>query len=102
MTHVAHEPDESRKPRLLFFYGDRDGYSRRVDGFLAQVIQRRRNHDTFEVHRIEASRAAKIAKRFRVEVVPTVLVLDGPHVRVRLVRPAGCADLKHALAPWLR
>jgi thioredoxin-like negative regulator of GroEL len=102
MPDVAHEASVPARPRLLFFYGERDGHSRRVEGFLAQVMQRRKNHDTFEVHRIETSRSAKLAQRFRVDAVPTVLVLDGRRVRARLVRPTGCADLKLALAPWLR
>jgi len=93
---------DGAKPRLLFFYGERDGHSRRVEGFLAQVMQRRKNHDTFVVHRIETSRSVELAERFRVADVPTVLVVDGRRVRARLVRPTGCADLKHALAPWLR
>ena len=90
------------KPRLLFFYGEQDGHSRRVDGFLAQIMQRRRNHETFVIHRIEASRSAELAERFRVDDVPTLLVVDDKRVRARLVRPAGCADLKKVLAPWLR
>jgi hypothetical protein len=101
MTDVALGAAE-RRPRLLFFYGERDGYSRRVEGFLAQVMQRRKNHDTFVVHRIETSRAAQLAERFRVDDVPTILVVDERRVRARLVRPTGCADLKRALAPWLR
>ena len=105
MTQVTPAPATASvpaKPRLLFFYGEHDGYSRRVEGFLAQVMQRRRNHDTFVIHRIETSRSAELAERFNVDDVPTILVVDDRKVRARLVRPAGCADLKQVLAPWLR
>jgi len=43
LTEVA------RRPLLLVFTSDRNGKCRRAEGFLAQVLQRRRNHDTFSV-----------------------------------------------------
>ncbi|MEA2386552.1 MAG: hypothetical protein QOJ22_726 [Thermoleophilaceae bacterium] len=101
MTQSAEVP-AAAKPRLLFFYSEHDGRSRRVEAFLAQVMQRRRNHETFVIHRIETSRSAALAERFQVDEVPTLVVVDDSKVRARLVRPAGCADLKEALAPWLR
>jgi len=101
LTQATQVP-AAAKPRLLFFYGEHDGHSRRVEGFLAQVMQRRRNHETFVIHRIETSRSAELAERFEIDDVPTVVVVDDRKVRARLVRPAGCADLKEVLAPWLR
>ena len=41
------------RPSLVFFYSSRSGASRRVEGFLAQVLQRRRNHDTFRIYRVD-------------------------------------------------
>jgi hypothetical protein len=40
------------RTQLLFFCSDSSGLSR-LEGFLAQVLQRRRNHDTFQVIRID-------------------------------------------------
>ena len=40
------------KPRLVFFHSAASGHCRRVEGFLAQVLQRRRNHGTFKVVRV--------------------------------------------------
>ena len=37
------------QPRLVFFHSTLSGHCRRVEGFLAQVLQRRRNHGTFKV-----------------------------------------------------
>ncbi len=34
------------KPSLVFFHSASSGRCRRVEGFLAQVLQRRANHDT--------------------------------------------------------
>jgi hypothetical protein len=42
----------SSKPTLIFFYSPTSGGSRMADGFLAQVLQRRRNHDTFTLKRV--------------------------------------------------
>ena len=39
-------------PRLVFFHSALSGHCRRVEGFLAQVLQRRRNHGTFDVVKV--------------------------------------------------
>jgi hypothetical protein len=40
---------QKQKPILIVFSSHLDGHSRRVEGYLAQVLQRRRNHETFSV-----------------------------------------------------
>jgi thioredoxin-like negative regulator of GroEL len=97
MTAVATE-----KPMLVFFYSDTSGRCRRAEGFVAQVLQRRRNHETFRVRRVAADERADLAKRFRVDRVPTILVVDGNVVRGRLVEPRGCEEIQTFLAPWLK
>ena len=54
------------KPRLLFFYSPTSGRDRRVEGFLAQVLQRNRNQQTFSVHRIDIAARPDLAARFRI------------------------------------
>jgi hypothetical protein len=62
---------ETEPPRLVFFYNERSGGSRpRRYGFLAQVLQRRRNPRTFRVLRIEAGQRPDLADRFQIHVVP--------------------------------
>jgi thioredoxin-like negative regulator of GroEL len=90
------------RPRLVFFYSAASGRSRRAEGFLAQVLQRRRNHDTFDLVRVEVGRRPDLAERFRVDVVPTFVVVQGRRVRRRIVTPGGCREIEQALAPWLR
>jgi thioredoxin-like negative regulator of GroEL len=89
------------RPQLLFFYGSRSGSSRRVEGFLAQVLQRRRNHDSFLLHRIDADRRPDLVQRFHVDEIPTLIVIADKRVQARLPVPRGCADIARALAPWL-
>lgn len=87
---------------LLVFSSSRDGRARRAEGFLAQVLQRRRNHDSFAIKRIDTEERPDLAERFRVEAAPCFLVVEDQRVRARLVRPTGCADIRAFLEPWLR
>ena len=90
------------KPRLVFFYSGSSGACRRVEGFLAQVLQRRGNHDTFRLDRIEENERPDLHQRFRIDEVPTLVVVVGRHAKARLVAPRGAAAIERFLAPWLR
>jgi thioredoxin-like negative regulator of GroEL len=92
----------SARPLLLFFYSEASGRCRRAEGFLAQVLQRRRNHETFRVHRVAQEERADLLSRFRIERVPTLVVVDEKVVRGRLVEPRGCDEIQTFLAPWLK
>jgi len=92
----------TERPRLILFHSPRDGRCRRTEGFLAQVLQRRRNHHTFDLVRVDVDRRPELAERLGVEEVPTLLVVTGKKVRRRVVAPNGCRELETQLAPWLR
>jgi thioredoxin-like negative regulator of GroEL len=89
------------KPRLVFFYAAASGRCRRVEGFLAQVLQQRRNHDTFQLYRVDSEQRPDLAQRFAVERVPSLFVVEGKQVSARLEEPRGCRDIQRFLAPWL-
>ena len=59
------------------FHSSRSGPSRRVEGFLAQVLQRRGNHRTFRLVRVAAEERPDLVARFGIEAVPTLVVVDG-------------------------
>ena len=90
------------KPGLVFFYSPVSGSCRRVEGFLAQVLQRRRNHGTFKLYRVDERARPDLLERFRVERTPTLVVLEDKAVRGRLEKPRGCRDIERFLAPWLQ
>jgi thioredoxin-like negative regulator of GroEL len=90
------------KPRLVFFYSEHSGHCRRVEGFLAQVLQRRSNHETFRIYRVEEAARPDLVERFRVRAMPTLVVVEGRKIRGRLERPRGCLDIERLLADWLR
>ncbi len=90
------------RPRLVFFYSSLSGPCRRAEGHLAQVLQRRHNHETFEVMRVSVDERPDLAERFRVESVPTMLIIEDRKVRQRIVSPSGPRQLELLLRPWLR
>ena len=95
-------PEQPTKPGLVFFHSPLSGHCRRVEGFLAQVLQRRHNHGTFKLYRVAREERPDLAERFGVDDVPTLVVVDGKLVRARLERPRGCRDIERFLAPWLK
>ena len=99
---AAAEAAASAKPKLVFFYSPRSGRSRRVDGFIAQVLQRRHNHDTFQLLRVSVEDRPDLAERFRVDELPTLLVIADQKVQRRIINPRGCRELESELQPWLR
>ena len=90
------------KAKLVFFYSERAGRSRRVEGYLAQVLQRRRNHETFELVRVSVERHPELAGRFEVTDLPTICIVEGRRLRKRIADPRGCRQLEAELAEWLR
>ena len=92
---------EAQQPRLVFFHSKASGPCRRVEGFLAQVLQRRRNHGTFKVLHVAEEDRPDLLARFAVDALPTLVVVEGKAVRGRLAQPRGCRDIEGFLAPWL-
>jgi thioredoxin-like negative regulator of GroEL len=100
MSTRRYAPQET-KPLLLVFFDPRSGRSRRTEGFLAQVLQRRRNHETFGVYRIDTTARPDLARMFLIDLVPTLVVVEDKRVKARLEQPRGCKDVTTLLDPWL-
>jgi thioredoxin-like negative regulator of GroEL len=94
-------PTLESQPRLVFFHSSLSGNCRRVEGFLAQVLQRRRNHATFQVVKVAEEERPDLIERFKVGTLPTLVVVEGRSVAGRLERPRGCREIEGFLAPWL-
>jgi hypothetical protein len=75
---------------------------RRTEGFLGQVLQRHRNHETFKLYRVCVDGRGDLVERFRIARLPTFLVINDKRVRARLEVPRGCSELQEFLAPWLK
>jgi thioredoxin-like negative regulator of GroEL len=99
---MDHETATADRPQLVFFHSRASGRARRIDGFLANVLQRRQNHHTFRLTRVYVEDHPELAARFRVDGTPTLFVVEGKHARARLEDPAGTHDIEAFLGPWLR
>ena len=86
----------------MFFTSEVSGRCRRVEGFLAQVLQRRHNHGTFRLVVVAERERPDMFRRFEVEEVPTLVVVEGREVHARLTKPRGCREIETFLGPWLR
>lgn len=95
-------PPLDGKPMLLFFTSQRNGRCRRAEGYLAQVLQRRRNHETFSVRMVAQEERPDLLERFRIQATPTLMVVADKSVRAKLVEPRGCEEIQTFLAPWLK
>jgi thioredoxin-like negative regulator of GroEL len=94
--------DAEQRPRLVFFHSPSSGRCRRAEGYLAQVLQRRRNHRTFDLRTVSVEQRPDLAERFGIEDVPTILVIEDKRIRTRITSVRNCRELEGVLQPWLR
>jgi len=99
--HPAARTATEERPQLVLFYSPSSGRCRRVEGYLAQVLQRRQNHDTFKLVRVSIDRRPDLAEHFRIDTVPTICVVQDRKLRRRIVAPHGCREIESELSPWL-
>ena len=97
---VAHVPD-ANIPRLVFFTASTSGICRRVEGWVAQVLQRRRNYRKVRLVTIDVLKRPDLAERFDVERLPTLVVVADRVAKARLECPRGIREITALLDPWL-
>ena len=89
------------RPTLCFFYSPTSGPSRRVEAFLAHVLQRRQKHRTFAVQRVNCDEHPELVERYAVKQMPTLIVIENRRVLGRLEGRCGCREIEKLLEPWL-
>ena len=90
------------RPILIFFGSPTSGPSRRMEAFVDQVLQARRNHQTFRRRQGRHRRAARPGGALRRRRVPTIVVVDGARVARRIEGRVGVKELRDQLDDWLR
>lgn len=66
---------EDLRPLLVFFWSERSGPARRMESLLAHLARKERAR--LRVRRVDVDASPELAERFKIEVVPTlVLVKD--------------------------
>ena len=93
--------DATTQPKLLYFYSPRSGLSRRVEAFLDQVLQERRNHKAFSRARVDVDRTPQLAEHFHVAGVPAIVVLEDGRVVRKVEGRVSVGRIRDALRPWL-
>lgn len=98
----ADRSERAKRPTLLLFFSPTSGRCRRVQGFLAQVLQRRHNHAAFTLRYVDVDEFPELTRRFGVDELPTIIVVERKRIAARLQQPRGCTEIQSALASWLR
>jgi thioredoxin-like negative regulator of GroEL len=101
MAANAATTTHAEKPRLAFFYSDLSGRCRRTEGFLAQVLQRRGNHETFRMYRVPVEERPDLHDHHKIQRLPTLAVIEDRKVVGRLEQPRACREIEGFLSPWL-
>jgi len=90
------------QPQLLLFHSTRSGRSRRVEAYLAQVLQRRHNHETFRYYRVAQEERPDLLEKFQICLTPTLVVVEDKRIRARLESPRSSRQISSFLSPWLQ
>jgi thioredoxin-like negative regulator of GroEL len=93
---------KSDKPGLVYFHSSRSGKCRRIEGYIAQVLQHRRNHETFKYYAVAQEERPDLLEKFGIELTPTIVVLERHSIAARLESPSGSKEIERFLQPWLK
>jgi thioredoxin-like negative regulator of GroEL len=91
--------DEAR-PLLVFFCSERSGPARRMESLLAHLARKERAR--LRVLRVDVDRQPELAERFRVAMVPTLVLVKGKRVVDRLEGRVSQPRIEAMLEPHLR
>ena len=70
------------RPLLVFFWSERSGPARRMESLLAHLERKERQR--LRVRRVDVDANPELAERFRVQVVPTLVLVKDKRAVARL------------------
>jgi thioredoxin-like negative regulator of GroEL len=73
---------EDPRPLLVFFWSERSGPARRMESLLAHLARKERAR--LRVRRVDVDASPELAERFRIEVVPTLVLVKDKQAVARL------------------
>jgi len=91
---------DSTSPLLVFFTSRRSGPARRMESLLAHIARKER--ESLRVRRVEVDEQAALANRFRVDEVPSLVLVKGKRVVARLEGRATAPQIEAMLDEHLR
>ena len=92
-------PRVGAQPRLVFFHSHCRGIAGASRASSRRCCSGDRNHGTFDVVRVAEEERPDLLERFRIQTVPTLVVVQGKAVAGRLERPRGCREIEGFLSP---
>jgi thioredoxin-like negative regulator of GroEL len=95
-THVI---EMDRRPVLAFFRSEASGPARRMESLIAHLAHKER--DRLRVTVVDVDERPELADRFRVEVVPTLVLLVDRRVAARLEGRVSAPKIARMLEPHL-
>jgi thioredoxin 1 len=87
------------KPLLVFFTSERSGPARRMESLLAHLARKERTR--VRIMRVEVEEQPELAARFRVESVPTLVLVKQKRVVDRIDGRASAPKIEAMLAHHL-
>jgi thioredoxin 2 len=87
------------RPMLVFFTSERSGPARRMESLLAHLARKERAR--LRTARVDIDTAPELAERFRVESVPTLVLVKGKRTVARLEGRASAPRIEEMLEPHL-
>ena len=87
------------RPLLVFFCSQRSGPARRMESLLAHLARKERSR--LRVMRVDVDQQTDVAQRFKVSVVPTLVLVKGKRVVDRLDGRASAPKIESMLEQHL-
>lgn len=90
---------EESRPLLVFFSSRRSGPARRMESLLAHIARKERLR--LRVTIVDVEDKPELAERFRVEAVPTLVLVKGKRAVARLEGRASAPRIEQMVEPHL-
>jgi thioredoxin 2 len=87
------------RPLLVFFWHERSGPARRMDSLIAHVARKERHR--LRVCRVDVNERPDLARKYQVEQVPSVVLVDARRVVARIDGRASAPRIEQMLEPIL-
>jgi thioredoxin 1 len=90
---------EVDRPLLVFFWSERSGPARRMESLLAHLERKERQR--LRVRRVDVNANPELAERFKVEVVPTLVLIKDKQAVSRIDGRTSAPRIEAMLEPHL-
>lgn len=84
---------------LVFFWHERSGPARRMDSLIAHIARKERQR--LRVTRVDMEQRADLARRYRVDTAPALVLVRDRHVVARMEGRASAPRIEEMLEPHL-